>query len=263
MLERSIVPGLWHGITPLFFGYEECKKGHSYGPAIRDCSLIHYVFEGSGTLYKNGGAHSVAQGEIFVILPNEITTYTASEENPWRYCWIAFRSEQPLSFLQRPVIPAASLHKLFSDIRQCTQEDAPDCRIFSLIYELLWMLSRQEPGGFGPGRDYAAYAKTHLENTYMMAVTIEDIARTLHIDRRYLTAVFRKAYGHTPQQYLMKLRLEKSKEFLSSGCSVTEAAAMAGFSDLANFSRKFKQHYGVCPRKCRGKTDADTVRSVP
>lgn len=251
MLERSIVPGLWHGITPLYFGYQECPENHSFGPAVRDCCLLHYVFEGCGTLYKNGCAYPVGQGDIFVILPNEVTTYTASADAPWHYCWIAFRAEQPPAFLERPVIPAASLHRLFTAIRESLQQETSECRIFALTYELLWQLSREDSVGTDRTVNYAAYTKTHLENTYMMAVTIEGIADTLHIDRRYLTAVFRKAYGYTPQQYLMRLRLEKAREFLSCGHRVTDAAAMAGFSDLANFSRKYKQYYGVCPSKCR------------
>lgn len=251
MLERSIVPGIWNGIKPVFFGYQECKKGHSFGPAVRNCYLLHYIFQGSGTLYKNAASYSVEPGEIFVILPNEVTTYTASTEDPWYYCWIGFRSEKPLDFLARPVISAASLRPLFMQIRKCAHEEQPDGRVFSLMYELLWALSRQESGSEAPRTNYAAYARAHLENTYMFPVSIEDIAHSLHIDRRHLTSVFRKTYGFTPQQFLMKLRLEKAKDFLEKGFSVSESAAMAGFSDLPNFSRKFKQHYGFCPRNLK------------
>jgi transcriptional regulator GlxA family with amidase domain len=82
----------------------------------------------------------------------------------------------------------------------------------------------------------------------MAAVTIEDLANTLHIDRRHLTNVFRKSYGISPHAFLMELRLNKAREFLRSGCSVTDAAAMAGFSDLPNFSKKYKSRFGLCPR---------------
>ena len=36
-------------LNPLFFGYEICKKGYKYGPAIRKYTLIHYVVEGNST----------------------------------------------------------------------------------------------------------------------------------------------------------------------------------------------------------------------
>lgn len=248
MLTRSIMPGLWHTVTPLYYGCQDCEKNHSFGPAIRDCYLLHYVFDGCGILEKEDGIYPVGKGELFVILPNEMVTYTADAVNPWSYCWLAFRAEQPLPFLTEPVVSISAAQGIFHGIRECLHDENPDSRIFSLTYELLWQLSRRDtPRSVTPG-SYAAYAKLHLENTYTTAVTIESIANTLHIDRRYLTSVFRKTYGFTPQQYLMQLRLEKAKAFLEQGFGVTAAASMAGFSDLSNFSRKYKQHYGISPR---------------
>lgn len=34
-------------------GREECTPAHSFGPAIRDHFLIHYIIEGSGTFLVN------------------------------------------------------------------------------------------------------------------------------------------------------------------------------------------------------------------
>ena len=101
--------------------------------------------------------------------------------------------------------------------------------------------SRQEP--------YAAYAKAYLETSYMQPVSIQKLADTLHIDRRYLTVLFREAYGEPPQAYLMRLRLEQAREFLGQGYGVAEAATLAGFSDLSNFSRQYKRQFGASPSR--------------
>ena len=55
----------------------------------------------------------------------------------------------------------------------------------------------------------------------------------------------------SPQEYLMQLRLQQANKFLQQGYSVSEAAAMAGFSDLSNFSRKYKAVFGVSPVNCK------------
>ena len=82
----------------------------------------------------------------------------------------------------------------------------------------------------------------------MQPVSIQKLADTLHIDRRYLTLLFRKAYGMPPQAYLMRLRMQQqAQEFLDQGYGVAEAAALAGFSDLPNFSRQYKRVFGVSP----------------
>lgn len=249
MSERSVLPGFWNTVTPLFYGYQQCPPKHSFGPAVRSCYLLHYVFDGRGTFYKNGHAYPVSRGDVFVIAPEELTTYTADEQEPWRYCWVGFRCAQSLPFLSSPVIHIPALQKTFEGIRHCVSQEQDTGRIYAWTYEMLCILSDQQGTPSPRVSDYAAYAKMHLNNTYMTPITIESIAKTLHIDRRYLTSVFRKAYGCSPQEYLMRLRLEKAKSFLQAGHSVSQSAVMAGFTDLSNFSRKYKQFYGISPRE--------------
>ena len=48
-------------------------------------------------------------------------------------------------------------------------------------------------------------------------------------------------------QFLTQIRMKKSLEFLSLGYSVETVSEYVGFSDYNNFSRKFKQYFGVSP----------------
>ena len=47
--EHAVAPGWWHGLAPLNYGYEACKPGHRFGPAVRHYHLLHFVLEGEGT----------------------------------------------------------------------------------------------------------------------------------------------------------------------------------------------------------------------
>ena len=254
VIEQVVIPGRWHNIAPIVYGYEECAPGHSFGPALRDYYLLHYIFDGCGTFFTEGQACSVRKGEIFVISPGQITTYCADTEDPWIYCWLGFTSPEPMDFLNAPVIHIPSSRSIFEQIRECFQAGSMDCRVFGLTYDLLWQLSRRLGSEQSRSTDYAVYARTHLENTYMTDVSIEGLAQLLHIDRRYLTNVFRKTYGISPKTFLMELRLERAREFLSAGYSVTDAATMAGFRDLSNFSKKYKARFNACPSEHRTKT---------
>ena len=71
-----------------FMGHQVCPAGHRFGPAIRDCFLLHFVIRGKGTLRTEEGEFSLEEGEGFLIFPEEVTTYTADEENPWEYFWV-------------------------------------------------------------------------------------------------------------------------------------------------------------------------------
>lgn len=246
-ITHAMAPSWWHSIVPLDCGCEDCTPGHRYGPGVRHYYLLHYVLEGEGTFRKNGVTYQVGAGDLFVIWPEELTVYQADDNHPWQYVWFSFKASETPAFLKEPVIRQPPVRKVIEKLRDQVLYEQEDGRIFSLVYETLWRLSVDTPLQSDKQNTYAAYAKTYLETSYMRPVSIQQIADTLHIDRRYLTALFREAYGKPPQAYLMQLRLEQARDFLNQGYGVTEAAAMAGFSDLSNFSRQYKAFYGINP----------------
>lgn len=247
MAERLIMSNYWKNLTPFFFGYEVCSSGHTFGPAYREYYLIHYVLSGKGTYYRDGKTYEVSSGDLFIIRPSEITTYQADLHDPWEYAWLAFHTSDPPMFLDKPVIHHPPVHHIFAYIRDHFQEKKIDGKIYSLTYELLWILTQKESSR--TPEDYAAYAKTYFELSYMQHISIEDVAKNLHIDRRYLTKVFRKAYGISPKEFLTNLRMQKAVHFIHSGHNVTESARMAGFTDLSNFYKQYKTRYGSVPSK--------------
>ena len=248
-VNQVILPGIWHTVTPLFYGREECCSGHAYGPAVRDCYLLHYILEGKGTFLRSDGDYSVEAGDIFVIRPGEVTTYQADMQAPWSYVWLGFSCDEELPFLQEAVLRQMPVKHMFAYIGEHVEAQGMDGKMFSLTHELLWTLSRNTGREQRHGSRYAEYLKAYMENSYMNRISIEEVAEMLHVDRRYLTAIFRERYGQSPQAYLMEFRLSKAVDFLESGCSVTDAAVMSGFSDLSNFSKRFKKKYGICPKK--------------
>lgn len=61
--------------------------------------------------------------------------------------------------------------------------------------------------------------------------------------------IFRAVVGETPTQFIKRLRLERSIVMLSHNPrkSLTEVAFACGFASSSDFSRSFKQRYGVPP----------------
>jgi len=244
MAHFAVVPGKWKSVSPLIYGWEECKPSHSFGPAIRPYYLIHYVLEGEGEYIREDGHYPVKKDDMFIIRPGEVTTYRTGREDPWVYSWIGFEAGEGFPSLQEAVVHLPSARHIFTYIRDHLLLEGQEGMVYSLTFELLYLLSE---GRAEKRSGYADYAKTYLDSSYMRHVSIQEMADSLHIDRRYLTAQFRRAFGLSPQEYLMNLRLDKARGFLRSGYSVTEAASLAGFSDLANFSRQYKAVYGNNP----------------
>lgn len=249
LCDHMILPDNWYELRPVICGYEDCKAGHTFGPAVRGYYLLHYVLEGSGTFLRSDGCFDVKKGDIFVIRPSEVTTYRASDDDPWRYVWLGFVCEEQIPFLQEAVLRQMPVRHLFTWIRENAAAGGIDGKLHALTHELLWLLSRNADKEARSGSHYAEYLKAYMDNSYMNRISIAEVAERLHIDRRYLTALFHQRYGQSPRAYLMDLRLSMAQGFLQNGSGVTEAAAMSGFSDLSNFSKRFKQKYGVCPNQ--------------
>ena len=90
----------------------------------------------------------------------------------------------------------------------------------------------------------------------MEDISIEQIADSFNIDRRYLLRLFKREFGITIVNYLVKTRLEAAFEYLRQGYAVNRAAVMCGYTDAYNFSKMFKKYYGISPSEAAHSNDA-------
>ena len=98
--------------------------------------------------------------------------------------------------------------------------------------------------------DYVQKAINCINAEYINGITIQQVADRLNINRSYLSDLFKKRMGISPQKYLIQLRLEKAAELLTVyGQSPSTAGISVGYPDLYHFSKIFKKHFGVSPRE--------------
>ncbi len=87
-----------------------------------------------------------------------------------------------------------------------------------------------------------------MKTYYNGNITVEDISRTFHISTCHLQRTFKLHMGQTPYQFLLGIRLEKSKEFLKRDqYSMEEVSRLCGFVSQSHFSKLFRQTTGVSP----------------
>ena len=88
-----------------------------------------------------------------------------------------------------------------------------------------------------------AWAKQRLDQQ----ITLNEMAAYACVSPFYFIRQFRKVYGCTPQQYILRLRMQRARRLLQAGKSVNDTAASVGFESLPSFSRQFKAHTGCSP----------------
>lgn len=84
------------------------------------------------------------------------------------------------------------------------------------------------------------------------SLTVEDIAEHIHLNRNYLTRLFKKYLGITTKQYIIKLKLEvASLLLLRTDLPIKNIAYESFFSNPRVFMRRFKIEKGMTPSKYR------------
>jgi len=77
---------------------------------------------------------------------------------------------------------------------------------------------------------------------------VVDLAKEAGLSRAHFLRSFAEAFGVTPRQFLIDLRLGEARRLLAKGASVTETCMAVGFSSLGSFSQSFAARIGESPR---------------
>lgn len=239
-----------------FCGFETCAPGHSFGPAVRDHFLIHCILSGQGVFQAEGKTYPLEAGQGFLILPGQVTCYTADSEQPWRYCWAGFSgSEAPrwmdycgLSIFQ-PICCFGSIPEMEDCVRRMERNEQSVCSpLISLarLCDFLALLHSEQ--GPRPVRPVFETAADYMAQNYSYPLAIEQVAGYAGVSRSHLFRIFKRETGLSPQEYLLQIRLNRAAELLKKpGLRVMEAMYSCGFSDPAHFSRQFKRRFGAPP----------------
>ena len=91
--------------------------------------------------------------------------------------------------------------------------------------------------------------RNDIEKNFEGNLNLDLLSHNQFVSKYHLLRLFKKYYGLTPRQYLIDVRIEKSKELLKNGVSVTETCFAVGFESLGSFSTLFKTKTGKSPSK--------------
>jgi AraC-like DNA-binding protein len=94
-------------------------------------------------------------------------------------------------------------------------------------------------------------ARRLLAATGEDAPPIADIARHVGLSRFHFIRQFHGTFGATPQQWRTAARLDRAKQLLASGRSVTDVCFEVGFTSLGTFSGLFSRRVGESPSRFR------------
>lgn len=90
-------------------------------------------------------------------------------------------------------------------------------------------------------------------------LSLDRLISFMGYSRSRFFSLFRAHTGHTPNDYLLRIRLKHAKEMLTSRPdSIRAISAACGFADCGYFSRVFKRQTGFTPQKYRSHFKSST-----
>ncbi len=250
----------------------ECGAGNNLprqlcGPAPLPYYALCFLVAGKGALEVEGRRYTLDEGDIVFLCRGCRPHWRPDKTAPWRCAWVCFGGEHAEAYLgyagfsqSEPVrhsnaAPETYCALIEAGMRLAGATPAEQLARTSFLYGLLsTMVAAQhmERGAGATGYDYSreVYVDTAKEYiAYHYAnIKITDLAKYLGVNRSYLTVVFKKETGLSPQEYLVRYRLEKAAELLQNGSlSLRQVACKVGYADPFTFSKVFKSHYGQPP----------------
>lgn len=100
-----------------------------------------------------------------------------------------------------------------------------------------------------PDRERVEQIKSYVREHIDERLDLEDIAQQFYISSHYLSHYFRRETGFTLGQFIAQAKIDRAKELLQKGFSVTDTAISLSYNSDSHFINTFKRLTGTTPKR--------------
>ena len=226
---------------------------------IRKDFTLLYVAKGHAYMSKNGQEIHVQEGQAMLFPPGcrQIYRFDAASENI--NMWIHFGGSfcNKLSGSEPRVITISSRNEFESNLERLVRahssmENIRELLCLAYLRVLVCLLIRDEALQKDPVKAKSRlYGVLDLIHTRVGSdIDWNACAKLCYMSRDRFNHFFRECMGTSPEQYRIRVCMERAKVLLCDfGLSVSECAEALGFQDVSYFCRRFRREFGVSPAK--------------
>ena len=230
--------------------------------------LIVYTIAGKGYLRYKGKRHTLHPGQAFFIHCLDYQYYETDPDDLSELLWVHFdggssrpyyeqfllANEPVLTLNSHSPIPSL-LHELIrlQQLQDARTELLSSQAIVQLLTDvLLHMVSRNQlpHSRFVP--DYIQKTQLFLKEQLQEKITLDRLSARFSMSKYHLAREFKVYTGLTPNEYLINLRINKSKELLRyADLPIQQIAKEVGFENVSHFINQFKKQEDTTPLSFR------------
>ncbi|MBJ3109898.1 myo-inositol utilization transcriptional regulator ReiD, partial [Salmonella enterica subsp. enterica serovar London] len=97
--------------------------------------------------------------------------------------------------------------------------------------------------------------KSYIDRNFYEPIRLDTLATKFNVSPYYVSHEFKRRYGYSPMDYLIKRRLGEAQSLLTTDEGgrekITSIAYRVGFSNLSHFQNYFKNKVGKTPGQYR------------
>jgi AraC-like DNA-binding protein/quercetin dioxygenase-like cupin family protein len=243
-------------------GCEHCAPDYKIHRPTFPFYSIEYVVRGCVSLKLQNRRHALQPGGVFSYGPGVRQDIVADPAEPPVKYFVNFAGLKSREILRRCHLPPGSVSQifppneiqdLFDELIRCGQRGGrQSAELCAKLLEclVLKMSESRAPRAGVESLSFTTYqhCRRHIEENFQRLKTLGQIAQECHVDDAYLCRLFQRYDHQSPYQFLIRLKMNLSAEWLQQpGALVKQVAERAGFSDQFHFSRAFKSVFGVAP----------------
>jgi AraC-like DNA-binding protein len=243
---------------------------YSFAKHTHEGAAFGVIEAGTESFYYRGAVHTAPAGQVVVFNPNEAHTGQGADAGGWRFrmfyldAGLLKRAVEDMSektsdipFFRDPIINDPHTATMLRGLHVSLEEGGS---LLERESRFLWTLAQfakrhadspAREAALGDERGIIRLLREYLEGHYRSNVSLDNIVALSGMSAYHLIRVFRKEVGLPPHAYLEQVRINRARQFLRDGSSITEVALMTGFTDQSHFSRHFKKMTGVTPGQYR------------
>jgi len=232
--------------------------------------LIKLCISGEALLDYNGQSYIVRPGQIFWIDCTKPQHYrTAPGQDGCHLLWVHFYGMPCDAYYKlflaqgegRNVVDSASdmairslLETLLKLYREGGNTLQDDIQASAMLTQLMTHCIQSAGASSGANRlpGYVVNARSYINTHYAERITLDDLSRSISINKFYLQKLFKRCIGLSPNEYLIHTRLTRAKQLLRTTASpISQIAMEVGFNNIGHFISLFKRYEGITPSAYR------------
>jgi AraC-like DNA-binding protein len=92
-------------------------------------------------------------------------------------------------------------------------------------------------------------AKLFIDKHFREKINLDEIAEEASFSRFHFIRLFREAYGDTPHQYMMTLRMREAEKLMANeSMKIQDICFEIGFESVGTFTTQFTKIFGKTPK---------------